>query len=618
MSTSVSTYLNRTTPGVYITEIAAFGNSIVGVPTAVPIFIGYTQFAGDPTTGASLYNTPVEISSMTEYLQFFGGPAVTSYTVTPVQAAAPPSGSSGGSAAGPTPAFYANFTSASGSGSGSGSGGSVASVGFTVQPAIVGPPPAPTTYGYTPSNNFNLYWMMQLFFANGGGNCYIVSVGSYWSGETPTSTPNPVGWPPGTIEAGSIAPLEPGLLVGLQAASYAIGPTMIVIPEACQLDFNDYQTVVQAMMTQATTLQDRVAILDLPGAMEASTLAQLQQCQTNLATTLAFPNANLSYACAYAPALNTSIVSTNSITFASLQSTSGEAGNETMNNILTTQAVAMYGPQLTNPMLVNLQAAIASAFPTQGEGTNTAQYSLATQDTSGNQLYPVAPAPGTAALTQWQLTLDNLLNSALPVYAQVKQVIVNTMNVAPPSGILAGIWAANDASRGVWNAPANFPLASVVSPLYQMSDSEQGGFNVPLNGQAIDIIRAQPGRGNVVWGARTLDGNSMDYRYIQVRRTLIYIEQSIKFALQSYVFAANDATTWTTVTAAISGFLTGVWQQGGLMGAKPTDAFTVSCGLGTTMTAQNILNGYMIVAITLQLIHPAEFIELTFTQTMGT
>ena len=149
-----------------------------------------------------------------------------------------------------------------------------------------------------------------------------------------------------------------------------------------------------------------------------------------------------------------------------------------------------------------------------------------------------------------------------------------------------------------------------------MSDAEQGGFNVPTNGMAIDVLRMQPGRGTVVWGARTLDGNSPDCRYIQVRRTLIYVQQSIKTALQSYVFAANDATTWATVTASVSSFLTGLWQQGGLMGSKASDAFTVSCGLGSTMTPQDVLDANMIVAVTLQMIHPAEFIELTFTQAM--
>jgi uncharacterized protein len=156
----------------------------------------------------------------------------------------------------------------------------------------------------------------------------------------------------------------------------------------------------------------------------------------------------------------------------------------------------------------------------------------------------------------------------------------------------------------------------VVRPLVLLNDQEQGDYNMPPNGQSISILRALPGRGTVVWGARTLDGNSNDTRYIQVRRTLIYIEQSIKQSLQSFVFAANDAKTWTTVTSMISNFLTTLWQAGGLMGAKPEEAFTVACGVPTTMTGLDVLNGYMIVNVSLQLIRPAEFIELTFTQRM--
>jgi phage tail sheath protein FI len=103
---------------------------------------------------------------------------------------------------------------------------------------------------------------------------------------------------------------------------------------------------------------------------------------------------------------------------------------------------------------------------------------------------------------------------------------------------------------------------------------------------------------------------------IQVRRTLIYIEQSIKTALSQFVSAANDGNTWATVVATVSSFLQGVWSEGGLLGATSSDAFSVQCGLGSTMTEQDILDGYMRVQVLLQMIRPAEFIELTIKQKM--
>jgi phage tail sheath protein FI len=598
MATSVSTYLNRKTPNVYITEIPAFGTSIVGVATAVPIFIGYTQYAGDPSSGNSLYMSPVSISSMAEYQQYFGGAAPANFAVTQTPNPAPPSGSGASAAAAPaTPSFYAYSIGSSGTGS---------TIGFTLASTAV--PGLP--------NQFNLYWSIQAFFANGGGDCYVVSVGSYWTGQLPTSTPPsplPTGWILGTIQSGD-------LVNGItNAAAYATGPTMIVIPEACQLatysngawTYNGYDAVVQNMMLQAGTMQDRVAIIDLPACQTANSYDMLTACQTGLANAIAPQVAYVNYAACYGPAVCATIVNTGDILYTNLQD-SNPQNNLVINNILTSQAQQLYATNAAT--LTVIQGAIAQAFPVAASGgTNTAQ-------NSGDPTAYVNTLSGQAWTNsaQQQLALDNFLLAALPVFGQVEQLIANSMNVLPPSGFLAGVWTKNDGLVGVWNAPANYALAQVTSPLYVMNDGEQAGFNVPINGQSICIIRSQPGRGNVVWGARTLDGNSGDYRYIQVRRALIYIEQSIKVALQPYVFAANDATTWSTVTAAISSFLTNFWQQGGLMGAKPTDAFTVSCGLGSTMTAQNILDGYMIVAVTLQMIHPAEFIELTFTQTMGT
>jgi hypothetical protein len=139
---------------------------------------------------------------------------------------------------------------------------------------------------------------------------------------------------------------------------------------------------------------------------------------------------------------------------------------------------------------------------------------------------------------------------------------------------------------------------------------------MPIDGKSICAIRAFTGRGNLVWGARTLDGNSNDWRYINVRRTLMYIEQSVQDAAKAYVFAPNDAGTWVNVKSMISSFLTGLWKQGGLVGPKPADAFSVTIGLGSTMTGDDILNGIMRVAVKVAVSHPAEFIEITFQQEM--
>lgn len=547
------------TPGVYVTEADAFGSSIVGVATAVPIFVGYTEFAGDPVTGAALYNRPVAIASMADYQNYFGGADRPPFTVSP---------------------------------------GATDPAAFTVMRRPGAGP-----------DGFNLYWQMRLFFANGGGDCFIVSVGSYGDGQYPTTAAGIANAPRGVIRAVDfgMASNVPGDLPpsgGIVAAGYAVGPTMLVVPEACQLGIADYGAVACMMLTQASTLQDRVAILDLPGCLAADGFAALTAAQNDFWSAIAPAQTSVSYGAAYAPAVNASIVAPGDVHYMQLAASDGD--NDIINAMLTTEAVQLY----QGPLLATIQAAIATAFPpSAGITGNSPQYS------ADGRAYP-ARQPGTA-LAGWQNSLDNMLAGALPLYQQILQAVVDALNIQPPSGLVAGIWATSDAQNGVWNAPANIALASVDSPLCIVTDDQQGGFNAPVNGLAINILRAFPGKGVLVWGARTLDGNSQDYRYINLRRMLILIEQSIRIALQAYVFAANDAITWRTVQAAISSFLTGLWQQGGLSGSKPEDAFSVSVGLGTTMTAQNVLDGYMIVAVQVAITHPAEFIELTFTQKMG-
>lgn len=139
---------------------------------------------------------------------------------------------------------------------------------------------------------------------------------------------------------------------------------------------------------------------------------------------------------------------------------------------------------------------------------------------------------------------------------------------------------------------------------------------MPMSGKAVNAIRTFPGEGLKIWGARTMDGNSQDWRYINVRRTMIYLEQSVKNAARAYVFEPNDANTWINTKCMIENFLRSVWKRGGLAGATPEDAYEVHVGLGDTMTGNDILEGILRITVLVAISRPAEFIEITFQQQM--
>ncbi len=150
--------------------------------------------------------------------------------------------------------------------------------------------------------------------------------------------------------------------------------------------------------------------------------------------------------------------------------------------------------------------------------------------------------------------------------------------------------------------------------LLSISDAEQEDLNTPLDGKAVNAIRLFPERGNLVWGARTLDGNSSEWRYVNIRRTAIMLEQSIKAALDPFVFKPNTAPTWLMVKSVIENFLNGLWKQGALAGASSEDAYGVEVGLGTTMTGTDVQAGCMNVVVKVSLLRSAEFIVLSFQQ----
>ena len=205
-----------------------------------------------------------------------------------------------------------------------------------------------------------------------------------------------------------------------------------------------------------------------------------------------------------------------------------------------------------------------------------------------------------------------------PCFNAILTEMAKRLNLLPPAAAMAGIYTMVDNARGVWKAPANVSLGSVVSPAVPISQEQQEDLNVHVLGKSINAIRGFVGEGTLVWGARTLDGNSLDWRYINVRRTMIMLEESIRLAAKAVMFEPNVAGTWVTIKGMISNFLTGIWKRGGLAGAAPEDAFSVHLGLGETMTPEDILEGILRVTVLVAISRPAEFIEITFQQQMQT
>jgi phage tail sheath protein FI len=197
-----------------------------------------------------------------------------------------------------------------------------------------------------------------------------------------------------------------------------------------------------------------------------------------------------------------------------------------------------------------------------------------------------------------------LYDSSFAAYYQpwVTVVVDGQSRNLPPSGYLAGIYARVDNARGVWKAPANESVQNVVALKTNFTTGEQD----LLNPRGINLIRRFDIGGIRVWGARTLSSDA-DVKYINVRRTLIFLEASIDRGTQWVVFEPNSPETWDRLTESVSAFLLTQWRTGALFGNSPDEAFFVRCD-ETTMTSDDILNGRLICHIGVAIVRPAEFV----------
>ena len=686
------------TPGVYVEEIPKLPPSVAQVETAIPAFIGYTEKA--VRRGESLINMPVRISSMIEFISYYGGDK--------------------------KPGSIEVTTDED---------NNYALLGITLEEG----------------NIYYMYNSLRLFFDNGGGNCYIVSVGLFDSGSVEAGDENdPVN--------------SRGLRLGIKAIEKVDEPTILLFPDAVLLeDASEFYSLQQMAISQCAKLQDRVTVLDI----KENDFDELQEAVSDFRDKIGING--LKYAAAYTPWLyatypvdvefeqfSSGLVESDGTTAVVLSTLTS---NSALNALVTSMEVSVQDNNGVNAVinaicdagangtvpssasdpleaptmkdryskfvdalkaagtdaavktaLINLinfvrQSALKlqdwdGAFASASLNNDVSSYAASpalwrggvtdlvkiekNDDTRGitdvaaradvNTSYasvnadwlgsPVADVKndidgnGTedagkdyagsltdkklisliiekdinAAFEKLVLFSDNIVNSAAnykkstqdllyeghPIISNIVRGIKKELSKVPPSGAVEGIYARVDNARGVWKAPANESINSVSGPADLITADEQSSLNVDaVAGKSINAIRAFTGKGTLVWGARTLMGNDNEWRYVSVRRFFNMVEESCKKSTEPFVFEPNDANTWVKVQGMIENFLTVLWRQGALQGAKPEHAFYVSIGLGKTMTALDILEGRMIVEIGMAVVRPAEFIILQFSHKMA-
>ena len=193
-------------------------------------------------------------------------------------------------------------------------------------------------------------------------------------------------------------------------------------------------------------------------------------------------------------------------------------------------------------------------------------------------------------------------------WIKVMDPLTNSPKLIPPGGHLVGVYARSDTERGVHKAPANEIVRGAVGLQFPLTKREQD----VLNPKGVNCIRAFRGRGIRVWGARTISSDPI-WKYVNVRRLFLYIEESIEEGTQWVVFEPNDQRLWARVKQTVTDFLTRVWKDGALMGTTPDAAFFVKCD-ETTMTPDDIDNGRLIILIGIAPVKPAEFVIFRIAQ----
>ena len=592
------------TPGVYLEEIVKLPPSVASVETAIPCFFGVTQKATE-TLDDDLIGVSKKINSLADYEFYFGLADVAKAEVL-VKLNIPSEAKLSGA--------YLN----------------------------------------------NMYYAVKHYFDNGGGPCFIHSVGKFDRTNVDANA-----------YKNEIAKLDLDDEV-----------TIIVMPDLIGLNNkSQYYDVFNNAIQKAADLKDKFVVVDV-NQEKTNNKVDILKSKSEFRNAISNNVDAIKYAAAYFPYLQTTYNydfanAEIKMTFAqdvkdnnescklldtlnykiakqifSINSILIQQNDDYFKNISTetylsktieitgkTNAVLPFFAaadqqtlsdnlkKLTDQIKVQADAAIA-ANKTKFDYADTAAkeketYQKQLQDkilalytSFGVNVAGVDKSTFAKLDTTFLSKINSFFNSAFE--AKLKEAFMGIPLYLPPSPAIAGVYANVDRTRGVWKAPANVSLNSVVKPEALLSDLDQEDFNVDAeNGKSINIIRQFVGRGNLVWGARTLAGNNNEWKYVNVRRFFNMVEESCQNATRQFVFEPNDANTWVRVKGMIDNYLTNLWRVGALQGAKPEHAFYVAVGLNQTMTQDDILNGLLIVEIGLAVVRPAEFIVLRFSHKLA-
>jgi phage tail sheath protein FI len=215
---------------------------------------------------------------------------------------------------------------------------------------------------------------------------------------------------------------------------------------------------------------------------------------------------------------------------------------------------------------------------------------------------------------EWRMNtagFDSKMAALYYPWIEVMNPLTKRPMMLPPSGHIAGVWCRVDGTRGVHKAPANEVILGANGLGFQVTHAEQGG----LNKVGINCVRAFPGRGIRIWGARTLSSDP-EWRYINVRRLFNYVSESIMEGTQWSVFEPNDQLLWMRLSASVRSFLLRTWRAGALFGATPAEAFYVKCDAETN-PPEVVEAGQVVCEIGIAPVKPAEFVVFRLSQFAG-